>query len=88
MTKIEEFDEKRLKLLTIIFFECHLQQMKNGLNKKHRTVGTTGIAWSIRETTVSKEIHLQVCSIPKNLPLQTTRKGVKWRVVQNIQKII
>uniref|UniRef100_UPI0035E42F18 RNA-guided endonuclease TnpB family protein n=1 Tax=Siminovitchia terrae TaxID=1914933 RepID=UPI0035E42F18 len=34
---------------------------------KQRTVGTTGIAWFIRETAVGKEIRQQVCSLPKNL---------------------
>ena len=37
---------------------------------KTRTVGTTGIAWQIRDTAVSIEIRHQVCSIPKKLPLQ------------------
>lgn len=37
-----------------------------------------GIAWTIRETSVGKEIRQQVRSVPKNLPLQSDRKVDKW----------
>lgn len=45
---------------------------------KDRTVGTTGIAWLIRETSVGKKIRQQVRSLPKNLPLQSDLKVDKW----------
>jgi len=38
-----------------------------------------GIAWSIRETSVGKEIRQQVRSVPKNLPLQSDHMVDKWR---------
>ncbi|OTP12566.1 hypothetical protein A5844_000799 [Enterococcus sp. 10A9_DIV0425] len=38
-----------------------------------KTVGTTGIAWSVREPPVSKDIYLQVCSIPNNLVTSVMR---------------
>lgn len=40
---------------------------------KSKNLRTTGIAWLIRDMAVNKDISLQVCSIPKNLPLQALR---------------
>ncbi|MFF6337696.1 IS200/IS605 family transposase [Enterococcus faecium] len=40
---------------------------------KSKNLRTTGIAWLIRDIAVNKDISLQVCSIPKNLPLQALR---------------
>lgn len=50
---------------------------------KSKSLRTTGIAWLIRDIVVSKDIGLQVCSIPKNLPFkhQGSLNSAKWQVI-------